>query len=212
MLLAIAAPVLQKPVLWIDQLWLVKGSQRGRLKQCSCRAQRLCIALLLCSSHGSNGSKSLGQEGAFVVHAFALLCYVRVWLWHLTPAAQLLPGSTGFGWFFRYLTFYSYSWQMLQLFIACLADISKVATLATQSLTKLRLLWHAHPAVSLLLQNPVQSKFLNIWADDLSCALFGMANSVTAMYYLIDATTGKNALVEVFSCLILLPAVLLRLR
>lgn len=35
-----------------------------------------------------------------------------------------------------------------------------------------------------------------MWADDLSCALFGMANSVTAMYYLIDATTGKNALVE----------------
>lgn len=73
---------------------------------------------------------SLGQEGAFVVHAFALLCYVRVWLWHLTPEAQLLPGSTGFGWFFRYLTFYSYSWQMLQLFIACLADISKVGRIS----------------------------------------------------------------------------------
>lgn len=42
----------------------------------------------------------------------------------------------------------------------------------------------------------MQSRFLNEWADDLSCALFGMANSVTAMYYLIDATTGKNALVE----------------
>ncbi|KAL0047508.1 hypothetical protein WJX82_005138 [Trebouxia sp. C0006] len=37
---------------------------------------------------------------------------------------------------------------------------------------------------------------LNIWADDLSCALFGMANSVTAMFYLIDATTGKDSLVE----------------
>lgn len=117
----------------------------------------------------AGNSRSLGQEGAFVVHAFALLCYVRVWLWHLTPAAQLLPGSTGFGWFFRYLTFYSYSWQMLQLFIACLADISK---------------------------DPVQSRFLNEWADDLSCALFGLANSVTAMFYLIDATTGKDALVE----------------
>ena len=48
----------------------------------------------------------------------------------------------------------------------------------------------------MLPQDPVKSRFLNDWADDLSCALFGMANSVTAMYYLIDATTGKNALVE----------------
>ncbi|DBB02119.1 TPA: hypothetical protein ACH3X3_011158 [Trebouxia sp. C0006] len=122
-----------------------------------------------CSQSTASVSTSLGQEGAFVVHAFALLCYVRVWLWHLTPAAQLLPGSTGFGWFFRYLTFYSFSWQMLQLFIACLADISK---------------------------DPHNSRMLNIWADDLSCALFGMANSVTAMFYLIDATTGKDSLVE----------------
>lgn len=122
-----------------------------------------------CSQQANGSATSLGQEGAFVVHAFALLCYVRVWLWHLTPEAQLLPGSTGFGWFFRYLTFYSFSWQMVQLFIACLADISK---------------------------DPQKSKFLNAWADDLSCALFGMANSVTAMFYLIDATTGKDALVE----------------
>lgn len=46
------------------------------------------------------------------------------------------------------------------------------------------------------LQDPQNSRFLNTWADDLSCALFGMANSVTAMFYLIDATTGKDALVE----------------
>lgn len=132
------------------------------------------------------------------MHAFALLCYVRVWLWHLTPAAQLLPGSTGFGWFFRYLTFYSYSWQMLQLFIACLADISKVANRCNPSHTP-NCISCGMPStfsVSLLLQDPVQSKKLNIWADDLSCALFGMANSVTAMYYLIDATTGSAALVE----------------
>ena len=49
---------------------------------------------------------------------------------------------------------------------------------------------------SLLLQDPVTSRKLNHWADDLSCALFGLANVVTAMYYLIDATNGKDALVE----------------
>ena len=68
--------------------------------------------------------------------------------------------------------------------------------LQPKSNMKLQLLLHKHLTVSLLLQDPIQSNFLNIWADDLSCALFGMANSVTAMYYLIDATTGKNALVE----------------
>ena len=46
------------------------------------------------------------------------------------------------------------------------------------------------------MQDPYNSRLLNTWADDLSCALFGMANSVTALYYLIDATTGKDALVE----------------
>lgn len=47
-----------------------------------------------------------------------------------------------------------------------------------------------------LVQDPTRSKQLNHWADDLSCALFGLANVVTAMYYLIDATNGKGALVE----------------
>ncbi len=49
-----------------------------------------------------HGSRSLSEEAAFVLHAVALLLYVRVWLWHLTPAAYKLPGATGFGWFFRY--------------------------------------------------------------------------------------------------------------
>lgn len=49
---------------------------------------------------------------------------------------------------------------------------------------------------SMLMQDPVTSRKLNHWADDLSCALFGLANVVTAMYYLIDATNGKDALVE----------------
>ena len=51
-----------------------------------------------------HGSRSLSEEAAFVLHAVALLLYVRVWLWHLTPAAYKLPGATGFGWFFRQVT------------------------------------------------------------------------------------------------------------
>jgi hypothetical protein len=41
------------------------------------------------------------SDYAFVFHAFALLFYVRTWMWHLTPAAAILPGAQGFGWFFR---------------------------------------------------------------------------------------------------------------
>ena len=115
----------------VERSAVVGGNSRYLLKLAAshqiCRRKKCHpYAVFLRSSLSSSASRSLGQEGAFVVHAFALLCYVRVWLWHLTPAAQLLPGSTGFGWFFRYLTFYSFSWQMLQLFIACLADISQV--------------------------------------------------------------------------------------
>ena len=65
-----------------------------------------------------------------MVHAFALLCYVRVWLWHLTPDAQLLPGATGFGWFLRYLTFYSFTQQLVALLLSCLADVAPVSVLA----------------------------------------------------------------------------------
>lgn len=41
------------------------------------------------------------SDYAFVFHAFALLFYVRTWMWHISPAAATLPGAQGFGWFFR---------------------------------------------------------------------------------------------------------------
>lgn len=110
------------------------------------------------------------------------------------------------------LTWLNRLWMVLQILDILLILLANAAALHSmsgrhiqgskslqpKSHTNLHMLWHAHPhpAVSLLLQDPVQSLLLNIWADDLSCALFGMANSVTAMYYLIDATTGPNALVE----------------
>ena len=33
---------------------------------------------------------------------------------------------------------------------------------------------------------------LDRWADDMSCALFGLANVVTIMYYIVDTTTGVS--------------------
>ena len=57
---------------------------------------------------------------SLVVHAVAFAWFAFVWTWHLTPAAAALPGNHGFGWFFRFLTFYSFSLQTLQLGMAAL--------------------------------------------------------------------------------------------
>lgn len=102
----------------------------------------------------------------FVFHLAALTLYSRVWHWHTTPAALVLPGSTGFGWFFRYLTFWSYSLQLLQFLLCVLARVlpSAKGRYATA-----------------------------VAADRLSCAVFGLANTVTAMFYAIEST-GKGLL------------------
>lgn len=45
---------------------------------------------------------------------------------------------------------------------------------------------------------------LDRWADDLSCALFALANVVTIMYYIVDTSTGVRASActrRHFSCL-----------
>lgn len=42
---------------------------------------------------------------------------------------------------------------------------------------------------ALLLQESPQKERLERWSDDLSCALFGLANVVTIMFYTLEATT-----------------------
>ena len=43
------------------------------------------------------------SDYAFMFHCFALLFYVRTWMWHMSEAAAVLPGAQGFGWFFRWV-------------------------------------------------------------------------------------------------------------
>ena len=76
-----------------------------------------------------------------------------------------LPGATGFGWFFRYLTFCSYTLQLIQFALCVLCRIlpSQRARLAT-----------------------------SIAADRLACALFGLANMISAMFYTIENAGGKG--------------------
>lgn len=112
----------------------------------------------------AKAEKLLGRnEIAFLFHALCLITYVRVWMWHTTAAAAVLPGSKGFGWFFRYLTFYSYTLQLLQLLLCCLAHVTRKDVKLKRSLMEI--------------------------SDRLSCATFGLANTVTAMFYAIENTT-----------------------
>lgn len=105
------------------------------------------------------------QNVEFIFHVAALVLYSRVWLWHTTPAAMALPGATGFGWFFRYLTFCSYTLQLVQFALCVLCRVlpSEKARVAT-----------------------------SIAADRLACALFGLANMISAMFYTIENTGGKG--------------------
>lgn len=104
---------------------------------------------------------------AFVFHLFTFILYLRVWMWHTTPAALVLPGASGFGWFFRYLTFYSFTLQLFQFSLCILAHLAK---------------------------NPKRKLTLHRAADRLSCATFGLANTVTAMFFAVENTT--HGLVE----------------
>jgi hypothetical protein len=78
-----------------------------------------------------------------------------------------LPGASGFGWFFRYLTFCSYTLQLIQFLLCVLCRVlpSQKARLVT-----------------------------SIAADRLACALFGLANMISAMYYTIESAGGKGLL------------------
>ena len=64
------------------------------------------------------------RDAAFVMHALFFMVHMRVWGWHTSEQAAGHPGSQGFGWFFRYLTFYSFSLQVLQLALAALSDVT----------------------------------------------------------------------------------------
>lgn len=99
---------------------------------------------------------------SLVVHAVAFAWFAFVWLWHLTPGAAQLPGNFGFGWFFRFLTFYSFTLQTLQLGMATLDDVQR--TLRGRSA------W-TRPT------------------DDLACAIFALTHVVSIMFYTIQSTT-----------------------
>eukprot|EP00192_Tetraselmis_astigmatica_P019826 CAMPEP_0117673578 /NCGR_PEP_ID=MMETSP0804-20121206/14549_1 /TAXON_ID=1074897 /ORGANISM="Tetraselmis astigmatica, Strain CCMP880" /LENGTH=221 /DNA_ID=CAMNT_0005482329 /DNA_START=128 /DNA_END=790 /DNA_ORIENTATION=+ len=100
--------------------------------------------------------------------------FVKVWMWHGTAEAEKLPGATGFGWFFRYLTFYGFTLQTLT-FTLC------VAASCTRNKKNLA---SGH------------GKWVRDLADTLSSVAFGFANVVTIMFHLVRITKGREGAVE----------------
>jgi hypothetical protein len=97
-----------------------------------------------------------------VFHAVCFGWFAYVWTWHTSADAQKLPGASGFGWFLRYLTFYSYTLQTITLGLATLDDIS---------------LWLTGT-----------SKWTQT-VDDLACAIFALTHVVSIMFYSIQSAT-----------------------
>jgi hypothetical protein len=115
-------------------------------------------ALLWVSTPSGRGVPPRG----LVVHLVAFAWFSFVWCWHLTPGAAQLPGNFGFGWFFRFLTFYSFSLQTLQLGMATVDDLQRT--------------WYG------------RSRWTKP-TDDLACAIFAFTHVVSIMFYTIQSTT-----------------------
>lgn len=122
-------------------------------------------------SRGVKREKSV-QLLQLLFHIVAAAAFFRVWIWHFTPAAAVLPGSRGFGRFFRYMTFCGLSLQTLAVWPVCIAaDLQAVVGK----------------------RKGKKSKLLQA-SDIIACAVFPLACVVTAMYYAISA--GGKGLVE----------------
>ena len=150
----------------------------------------------------------------FVFHLCAFLWFSRVWAWHLGAQASKLPGSKGFGWFFRYLTFCSFTAQTATLALCCAAHLAMRARVARavaegkrgrrrkggedgKEEEKLRSNGTSSngpsPPPSLPLAPSSSSPlWLSRAADDAACAIFGLANVVTLMYYAIERSQKGN--------------------
>jgi hypothetical protein len=131
-------------------------------------------------------------------HSACLAWYISVWAWHTTPAASYLPGASGFGWFFRYLTFYSFTLQLVALLLGALDGVARLVRAAAPLLH--RPAWPLLPLRPCALSDPTRQDPLgqhplpppaaqlhksrtsrwSAWADDLSCALFALAHVVSS--------------------------------
>lgn len=94
---------------------------------------------------------SIGARLLF--HFLTSISFIYIFCWHFGSEASSIEKSKGFGWFFKYLTFCGFTFQMIAFFVSFLSDLFPQANTA------------------------------NFLADNLSCASFLIANIITVMYW-----------------------------
>lgn len=74
-------------------------------------------------------SQDSGWALRAALHFTLLVLFALTWSWHLTPQANKQEVAKKDGWFWNYLTFYSFTFQVVQWAVTLLADVSGNATL-----------------------------------------------------------------------------------
>ena len=59
-----------------------------------------------------------------MLHFVGAFIFLLVFVWHFTQAASRLPGAKGFGWFFKFLTFWGWTIQTFQYIFVALCSIT----------------------------------------------------------------------------------------
>ena len=123
------------------------------------------IALPRCAALGSSARAwvSVRDRGLVAKRLFYVFAFANnfvVWFWHFTPFASYLPGASLFGFFFRYLTFCTYTLQTMHLGLSLFTEV----LIGAKECKRTR---------------PRLARF----ADDLGCVVFPLANIVTILFY-----------------------------
>eukprot|EP00210_Caulerpa_lentillifera_P006706 g6408.t1 len=98
------------------------------------------------------------KDMRWLFHILFCLYFVRVFVWHVSPESAMRPTRSLFGGYFRYFTICVFTFQILQLTAATLVDSTPYGT--RLGLKRL--------------------------ADDMSCAVFVLANAVTVLFFAIE--------------------------
>ncbi|KAL2610110.1 hypothetical protein R1flu_028683 [Riccia fluitans] len=115
----------------------------------------------------SDGPNFVSSRIQFLFHFSAFAFFAYVFLWHFTPDAAKLAQAGGFGWFYKFLTFCGFNFQLIALFVCVLSHLNS------------------------------KSEGLKRLADDLSSSSFSIANVITILYWSILVITMKPVDVEV---------------
>ncbi|KAG0559981.1 hypothetical protein KC19_10G144400 [Ceratodon purpureus] len=101
------------------------------------------------------------SNACFLFHLVSFLLYVYVFCWHFSKHASTMPQAWEFGWFFKFLTFCSFSFQMVALMISLLS--------------------HLFP----------EEKMLKRTSNEMSCASFQISNAAILVYWTVIFWTSS---------------------